>query len=78
MLLLLLSLIHRVLKTYLLFLSTIRLQHRTTYPKLTTLLKGLSQVPQTLKSLNLCYLGLYRRKSILSFSNLHLKEIYTK
>ena len=41
-------------------------------------LKGLSRVPHTLKkfqSLNLCYLGLDHRKSILSFSDLHLKEI---
>ena len=31
-----------------------------------------------LTSLNLCYLGLYHRKSILSFSTLHLKEICTR
>ena len=29
-------------------------------------------------SLNLCYLGLYHRKSILSFSTFRLKEICTR
>ena len=40
--------------------------------------KGTSLIAPNLKkihSLNLCYLGLYHRKYILSFSTLHLKEI---
>ena len=38
-------------------------------------LKAHTQVKK-FRSLELCYIGLYHRKTILSFSTLHLKEMY--